>query len=741
MTLSRFVRRSVALALAAAAITAVVGTVPAPAQTTVRLDVRLGIDGETRAGTPTPLTVVVDSGGFFAGSLEVLVQAASGVLSVRRSFQVPGGGRASIRMLVPGPEIPEVRAVDRSGRIAGRAVPGRGSVLVNEELVGILATEKPLAKRIDVEGVDRQARVVVVPQDTLDLGGDALSPLSHLVVDAELVPRLSDRQRAAVLSFATSGGELVAVARSEAALGFLPSTWRAAGGGDLGRTTVGSGRVTSVLTPEAPSFWDERDPRWSRVVRAADTRAFRREELTAQDWFGVLSESGGFRRPNIGWLLLFLLGYVTLAGPVNFLTLSALRRRELAWITVPALAVVFAAGAYFVGRGVRNVPILQGTGIAVVDPTSERTWLALGVLSRSGGTERVSVSGEWLVAPLPQIDVPGRQLPRVRVGGREQVAEFSLPIGAIGTLVAGRTRLRTSKDGGTLSAGADGFSGMVSNPTAFKLRDVGVYVGRAFRSIGELGPGIRKSVTVSVSAQGPDLNVDPSFLPGGSVGISLLQRAGRLAGLGLPGRAFLTGWVDLRDAADQLGIRASNGRLLVLVPLGLSLGKDKTVPSIAVRRSLVGTDGVFSDPSGMFVDQARNVTLRFDLPSGASPKSFAFGTQQGVGLFRGPDAQCKPLPGGGEQCFQVAIPEPPCPPGADCAIGQKFAPDQSVAVSVYDFSGRKWRSVSLKGDRIEFASAQGAARNVSQDGEVLVRLTSEFQTGFSVSSMSLEGIA
>src|SRR6185437_9543694 len=45
----------------------------------------------------------------------------------------------------------------------------------------------------------------------------------------------------------------------------------------------------------------------------------------------------------IGGLVLI---YVLLVGPVNYFVLRALNRRMLAWITVPAIAVVAAGGAY-----------------------------------------------------------------------------------------------------------------------------------------------------------------------------------------------------------------------------------------------------------------------------------------------------------------------------------------------------------------------------------------------------------
>ena len=48
--------------------------------------------------------------------------------------------------------------------------------------------------------------------------------------------------------------------------------------------------------------------------------------------------------PPIGALLVLLLGYIVLVGPVNYLVLRWLDRREWAWVTVPVLIAVFTVG-------------------------------------------------------------------------------------------------------------------------------------------------------------------------------------------------------------------------------------------------------------------------------------------------------------------------------------------------------------------------------------------------------------
>ncbi|MCS7071833.1 MAG: hypothetical protein NZM00_10035, partial [Anaerolinea sp.] len=53
-------------------------------------------------------------------------------------------------------------------------------------------------------------------------------------------------------------------------------------------------------------------------------------------------------------LLLFLLAYILLIGPINYIVLNRINRREWAWVTIPALIVVFSIAAYALGTRIRG---------------------------------------------------------------------------------------------------------------------------------------------------------------------------------------------------------------------------------------------------------------------------------------------------------------------------------------------------------------------------------------------------
>jgi hypothetical protein len=53
--------------------------------------------------------------------------------------------------------------------------------------------------------------------------------------------------------------------------------------------------------------------------------------------------------PSVLQLVLFLFVYVIVVGPVNYLWVKRRNRRELTWVTVPVLVLIFSTTAYFAG--------------------------------------------------------------------------------------------------------------------------------------------------------------------------------------------------------------------------------------------------------------------------------------------------------------------------------------------------------------------------------------------------------
>src|SRR5256712_4921067 len=113
--------------------------------------------------------------------------------------------------------------------------------------------------------------------------------------------------------------------------------------------------------------------------------------------------------PSLGlpawWLIgTLVLVYVLLVGPVNYFVLRALNRRALAWITVPAIALVGSAGAYGASVATKGTAVLANEiSILHVQPGWDRAYQEqyTGIVTPTRGDYEVGLgAGHRMVSPI-----------------------------------------------------------------------------------------------------------------------------------------------------------------------------------------------------------------------------------------------------------------------------------------------------------------------------------------------------
>ena len=251
---------------------------------------------------------------------------------------------------------------------------------------------------------------------------------------------------------------------------------------------------TALLGSQPPS------PRWANRLWYG---------YNANQALGAISELG---LPSILYITCLMGTYVLIIGPLNYFVLRRMKRRELAWVTIPVLVIIFSFLAYGSGLFYRGTtPILNRLVVAQASDGLDQTHVQalVGIYSpvrarydfdstenflpqpfTGGTTGDVQSNNDWTIVQegsnmvVPQV--------RVEIGGMQAIAlEGSLPALPIShdlTLTVSRT--------------TPVLSGNIVNDSEFALKDAILITPGDWEQLDELRPGQSKQVSISLAASG-----------------------------------------------------------------------------------------------------------------------------------------------------------------------------------------------------------------------------------------------
>lgn len=453
--------------------------------------------------------------------------------------------------------------------------------------------------------------------------------------------------------------------------------------------------------------------------------------------------------PPIGGLLLLLLGYIVLIGPVNYLVLRRLDRRDWAWVTMPLLIVAFAVGAYAFGAALRGNDLLVNE-VAIVrgaaDTEEGLGSVYIGIFSPGRGTYQVRVPGGALLsAPISteQVggpDAGGGQLDLLQ-GDPSRVRDLAVGFGSLRTILA-ETPLAVPRLQADLKLEGGNLVGSVTNTSARPLEGVAVVLGASAAVIGDLGPGEQKQVNLTVLANDPNLGLSLSdrifgqvMFDGGAGGpevqtaqirrsvidqLTFDPNSGPTGQLDADGPVLL-GW----QVGDPLPIEIegqkprSSGQTLFYVPLGMAVHGPTVFGPGLVRSTVIASDAGFFNKSP------------FDMSFGQGSVTLAYRPIAFEGTLT-PTQLVLSMNTGGQDVVPVGGPVGPLPPPLPQAsaqpsgVGGNF--DGAPDIELFDrVSSQFVRLPHISGQAI---SVEHPERYVDPTtGTVLVRLVNERADG------------
>ncbi len=568
------------------------------------------------------------------------------------------------------------------------------------------------------------------PVTTTDVPAGSLSGiLGALPGDATTLPALSG-ELIDGRTLATVGGRVVAAERPYGSgdvslVGFDPTT------GWIVDSKAAQGlwrRLLPARTPTGLSFADD-----SMLVSA-------------------VSQLPSLALPPVGGLIALLAAYILLIGPINYVILRRLDRREWAWLTMPVLVVVFTVGAYGFGTALRGndvivneVAIIRGAAGAT-DGTGQ---IYLGVFSPSRGQYQLQVPGGALLSSPINGDFGG-------TGAASQLDVLQGDPARIRNLDVGFGSLRTIRAETAVSVPLvqtelrlqDGFLvGTVRNASTEALHGAALVLGSNVASLKDLAPGAQASVNLQIlnTQFGQSLSdkvVGQIFAPDGRASNSndLYAQHSMVDQLTYDPMFGSTGTLDSEGPVvlawgtnDLLPVEVEQqqprrlGNVLYYLPARMSVRGMTTFRSGLIRSSVIETDAAFFNKDPFTMNFGRGTATVAYRPTSFDGTLDV--TEVAIGLNFGdngvvvPPTEVKPLASIPPRC--------PNPPTTDCTPA---VVDGLPEVEVFDVAGQAWKRLPHLSPGPRYSLAEPARYVDPASGTVLVRYVNDRQdnVGFSV---------
>ncbi|MEP6638956.1 MAG: hypothetical protein ABJC39_06350 [Chloroflexota bacterium] len=453
--------------------------------------------------------------------------------------------------------------------------------------------------------------------------------------------------------------------------------------------------------------------------------------------------------PPITGLLVMFLAYILLIGPINYLILRRLDRREWAWITMPILIVVFAVGAYGYGAALRGSDVIVNE-IAIVrgapGATEGSAQVYLGIFSPSRSVYQVSVPGGALLSSTINGDAFGgtsvANALDVLQGDPARIRNLSVGFGALRTVRA-ETPVAVPLVETDLRLEDGHLRGTVKNASAQLLERPAVVLGQTVALLGDLKPGDVAKVDVAIQSgqngqsladkvAGPNFGTDTSVTPEMArtyVRHNMVDQLTFDPNFGSTNRLAADGPVVLAwDSNDLLPVEIAGqqpkhlGNVLYYLPARLAIHGRTTFRSDLIGSTIVATDAVMfnKDPQSLsFGLGSATVAYR---PMGFEGTIAA--TELAIGLnFGDPGSAGAPVP----VKPLTSIP-PACatPPTKDC---QATVVDGVAEVELFDLRSGTWQRLPRFQTGTRYVVDQPARYVDPASGTVLVRFVNDRSEG------------
>jgi hypothetical protein len=461
--------------------------------------------------------------------------------------------------------------------------------------------------------------------------------------------------------------------------------------------------------------------------------------------------------------LLGIIGaYILIIGPINYLILKRLDRRELAWVTMPVLVLAFATAAFGYGALLKGTDVVVNQ-VAIVhgapDATEATAQVYFGIFSPSRATYRVDVPGGALLAAPISGDPFGQGTTTLDIiqgtgeGEPSAVRNLSVGTGSI-RIVRAQVPVSAPRMKAELRLVDGSLQGTFENASDQTLENVAVVLGSSVAVLGNVPAHESREVNLRVrdnpfGASLADQIVGNAFdnsTPEAVRRSIRYQIVNQLTfdPMGMFNNALSAenavimafGQEQLLDIKLGAETPRSNGNVLYYVPVGIGVQGHVEFSSDLMRSTVVEADAQFFSKDRFFLNLGNGkATLAYTpIPFEGSftASRIKLGLTGGGGLVGGEDIE--PLPEIPVACTDS---NNTLPPGCQ-ARRDDFLPE----VEVFDRSGAgEWLRLPRMASDVSYNLVNPERYADPATGQVLIRFVNdnpELQAGFGF-QLVLEG--
>ncbi len=347
--------------------------------------------------------------------------------------------------------------------------------------------------------------------------------------------------------------------------------------------------------------------------------------------------------PPIGALAALLAVYIILVGPVNYVILRRQRKLEWGWLTIPALTLLFSAGAFQLGFSLRGSDVIVNQ-ISVLNLLSGEiappVQTLVGLYSPDRGTYTLQIGGGALLAPVNLEGNPFQSsnfasgsVGALMQGDPAQARDVRLEPGALDMLQTESSVPAGWEIESALTLDGNHLRGALTNRMSESIGDLVLVVGNHFARLSELKPGENKSIDLEMSTN--EGTPFPYMLFEGQINVPRLDSSGRESQMrqqllqgyyqsfnGMaqpPSRLTLIGWMHASPLDAQVAnLRAAhNATSLVIATLNVEYPRGAVhITPGSLMPQLIETDGEtgMCGPNNQLIVNNGHAVLAFQLP-------------------------------------------------------------------------------------------------------------------------------